>query len=387
MSARRVTLTHRYRVAIGLSALALSCSATDDQSRLDANYESEAPADGAAAPPAISPDSGTGSPLPTGPSAPPDEIATISDAAPRPPTAGSGAAEPGVLTAAAWDDNRNFDFFAGYRRRMGQLSGVAPFRESDFAEALANFGPAQPPKQTLDVALVIDTTGSMGDEIAYLQAEFIALSDTIADKYPNADQRWSLVVYRDLGDEYVVRSSDFTLDREAFQEVLGLQRAGGGGDTPEAPEAGLAALAQLAWRVDESTARLAFWLADAPHHEQNASPMARAVEAVATAGVHLYPVASSGVDELTELTMRSAAQLTGGRYLFLTDDSGVGGAHKEPTLPCYFVTRLDDAVLRMVDIELTGEYREPLTEEVLRTGGDPENGRCRLESGETVLIY
>ncbi len=55
--------------------------------------------------------------------------------------------------------------------------------------------------------------------------------------------------------------------------------------------------------------------------------------------VHIYPVASSGVDELTELTMRSAAQLTGGRYLFLTDDSGVGGAHMEPSIPCYFVTK------------------------------------------------
>ena len=50
--------------------------------------------------------------------------------------------------------------------------------------------------------------------------------------------------------------------------------------------------------------------------------------------------------------MRSAAQLTGGRYLFLTDDSGVGGEHKEPNIPCYFVTRLDHAILRMVDIEM-----------------------------------
>jgi hypothetical protein len=103
--------------------------------------------------------------------------------------------------------------------------------------------------------------------------------------------------------------------------------------------------------------------------------------------VHIYPVASSGVDELTELTMRSAAQLTGGRYLFLTNDSGVGGDHKEPSIPCYFVTKLDDAILRMVDIEMSGVYHEPNASEVLRTGGDPQNGACELESGQTVYVF
>jgi hypothetical protein len=81
--------------------------------------------------------------------------------------------------------------------------------------------------------------------------------------------------------------------------------------------------------------------------------MADALRDTHDVGVHIYAVAASGVDELTEDTMRSAAELTGGRYLFLTNDSGVGGAHKEPEIPCYFATHLDDAILRMVDIELT----------------------------------
>jgi hypothetical protein len=98
-------------------------------------------------------------------------------------------------------------------------------------------------------------------------------------------------------------------------------------------------------------------------------------------------VASSGVDELTELTMRSAAQLTGGRYLFLTDDSGVGGEHKEPSIPCYFVTQLDAAILRMVDIEMTGVYREPTAAELVRAGGDPQEGACELQSGQTVFVF
>jgi hypothetical protein len=85
--------------------------------------------------------------------------------------------------------------------------------------------------------------------------------------------------------------------------------------------------------------------------------------------------------------MRSAAQMTGGRYLFLTNDSGVGGDHKEPSIPCYFVTKLDAAIVRMVDIELSGAYREPTPDEILRTGGDPQDGACTLASGSQVLVF
>ena len=102
--------------------------------------------------------------------------------------------------------------------------------------------------------------------------------------------------------------------------------------------------------------------------------------------IHIYPVASSGVDLTTELSMRSAAQVTGGRYLFLTDDSGIGESHLEPTIPCYFVTSLSNAVVRMVTMELKGDYMEPTEDEVIRTGGDPQDGRCTLEDGTEVQI-
>jgi len=304
-----------------------------------------------------------------------------------PATPGQGQGEPGVLTAGTWDDNRNFDFFTSYRKSRSQLGGRLPFADQAFLDALAIAREEPPAKETLDVAFVIDTTGSMGDEISYLQAEFVALSDAISEAYPSAEQRWSLVVYRDERDLYTVRSHDFVDDVASFQATLAEQHADGGGDFPEAPDQGLGRAAQLAWRRDDATARLAFWVADAPHHQQNAGKMADAVEALIESGVHVYPVASSGVDDLSELTMRSVAQLTGGRYLFLTDDSGIGGEHKEPTLPCYFVTKLDDAILRMVDIELTGEYREPSEDQVIRTGGNPKNRRCTLESGEVVEAY
>jgi len=263
---------------------------------------------------------------------------------------------------------------------------MLPSTDDEHADAKNAF--AQPaPREKLDVSLVIDTTGSMGDEIRYLQTEFLALSSAIEDKYPNAEQRWSLVAYRDMGDEYVTRLFDFSDNVEEFRDKLSQQSAGGGGDFPEAPDAALVEMAKLSWRNEDKVARLAFLVADAPHHDNNAEDMLDAIRGAREIGVHLYPVASSGVDELTEASLRSAAQLTGGRYLFLTDDSGVGGEHKEPTIPCYFVTKLDKAILRMVNIEISGVYAEPAKDDIIRTGGDPQSRSCTLESGEVVEAF
>jgi hypothetical protein len=301
---------------------------------------------------------------------------------------GSGNVQPSVLTAGVWDDNRNYDFFKAYREDLQEtLAGVLPISEAAHDSAYDRFAETPAPRQTLDISFVIDTTGSMMDEIAYLQVEFAALSDAIFAQYPSAEQRWSLVLYRDVGDDYVTQQFDFVSGKDEFQANLASAAAGGGGDFPEAPDQGLAKAAEFSWRAGADTARLAFWVGDAPHHEENAQALASAIEDLADLDIHVYPVASSGIDELTELTMRSAAQLTGGRYLFLTNDSGIGDDHKEPTIPCYFVTKLDSAILRVVDIELSGVYREPDADEIIRTGGDPEDGVCVLAEDRTVFVY
>lgn len=253
------------------------------------------------------------------------------------------------------------------------------------AEVVLELPVVAPAVTALDVALVIDTTGSMGDELEYLKVEIEAIARRVSKLYPDVAQRWGLVLYRDEGDEYVVRSFQFT-DSRSFATVLSAQSAGGGGDYPEALDEGLEAAMKLGWQGG-ATARMAFVVADAPHHEGREGRLLEAVRSARQQGVHIYPVASSGVDGLTEYALRTAAQATGGRYLFLTDDSGVGDFHRAPTLPCYFVTRLDAAMLRMIDVEIGGQYREPSASEVLRTGGDPDDGRCELANGQIVVAY
>ena len=380
---------------IGAALLLAGCGSSGDRaSAVSLNGGDERPADDPAGEATGTPSlplTGSASAVPGPVSDGSDEDAFPSPGAtPLPPREGSGnvANGPGILTAGAWDDSRNLERFLAYRDELAaeQMAGMPASEEQAHRDAAAR---ALEPVEhaTLDIALVIDTTGSMGDELAYLQTEFDAIAAAIDARYPNSEQRWALVVYRDEGDEYVTRSFDFGDGVGSFRARLEAQSAGGGGDYPEASDAALEAMNQLGWRSDPATARLAFWVADAPHHVERAAPIAAAVEVAAAQDVHVYPVASSGVDELTEYSMRAAAQLTLGRYLFLTDDSGVGGEHKEPSIPCYFVTRLDDAILRMVDIEMSGVYREPAQADVIRTGGNPAEGACRLESGQTVFVF
>jgi hypothetical protein len=242
------------------------------------------------------------------------------------------------------------------------------------------------PPVALDLALVIDTTGSMSDEILYLSTEMKTIASTIKAAFPNVDQRWALVAYRDVGDEYVTRSTDFTGDIEAYRSSIAALRADGGGDYPEAPDRALADMAKLGWRTGP-VARVAFLVADAPHHVGNEGALVKAIGESYRRGIHLYPVAASGTDKLAEFSMRLAALATGGRYLFLTDDSGVGNAHMEPTIPCYFVTSLQKAMVRMIGTELSGQRIDPEATDVIRTGGMPEAGRCTLAGGEVVSSF
>ncbi|HEY3255489.1 MAG TPA: VWA domain-containing protein, partial [Polyangiaceae bacterium] len=351
--------------AVGIALLVSACSSSAD----DREAGSPARID-----PSSSDDGSTSFVAPSDPSTgagPAPGVATGApasgvDEAPSPSEPPSGAgngqqAASGVLTAGAWDDNRNFSRFLGYRSGLAALDlpGLPTLTEAELSIAHQLWLTAPSAKQALDISLIIDTTGSMGDEIAYLQAEFLTLSKTIAMNHPGAQQRWSLVLYKDLEDEYITKPFDFTTDTADFSKHLAAASASGGGDMPEAPDRAFEAAQQLAWSSQDSTAKLAFWVADAPHHSGQAEAMSDGIRGMGKLGVHVYPVASSGVDELTEVTMRSAAALTGGRYLFLTNDSGVGNDHKEPTIPCYFVTKLDLAIERMVDIELSGVYREP----------------------------
>jgi len=230
---------------------------------------------------------------------------------------------------------------------------------------------------SLEVMFVIDTTGSMGDELHYLVTELRDIIGAVQARHQQVRMRFGLVVYRDKRDTYVVRDFGFTDSLNDLQIQLSEQKARGGGDYPEAMAEGLAAaLNKAQWR-EGNVARLLFLIADAPPHDENLKAMLEQVQIARQMGIRIYPLAASGVGDKAEFMMRNAGVLTQGRYLFLTDDSGVGSSHQEPSVSCYVVTHLNELMSRVIASELAGQRIEPADEYILRTVGHYEAGVCQ----------
>jgi len=205
--------------------------------------------------------------------------------------------------------------------------------------------------QSLDLMFVIDTTGSMGDELEYLKTELDDVIKQVRRNNANIDVRLSVNVYRDQGDEYVIRSMPFEKDIENQLAFLDKQRADGGGDYEEAVEEALAdALTQHNWN-DDATAKLMFLVLDAPPHNTDSirNEMHRLLSVSAAKGVRIIPIASSGIDKDTEFLLRTMSMTTGGTYVFLTDDSGIGNSHLEPTIGDFNIELLNELIVRVIN--------------------------------------
>lgn len=184
----------------------------------------------------------------------------------------------------------------------------------------------------LDIAFIVDATGSMGDEINYLKAELADIIQQSKALAPCSQVRIGQVFYKDRGDEYLTQIQPFT-DRidDAVRFTLD-QGAGGGGDFPEAVADALeVAIGELEWSPN-ALARLAFLVLDAPAHDgADAERVRKATALAAQKGIRLIPVVASGIDQSTEFLMKYIAAMTAGEYVYITDDSGVGNGHLKPT--------------------------------------------------------
>ena len=210
---------------------------------------------------------------------------------------------------------------------------------------------AQQIQKSLDLMFVVDTTGSMGDELRYLQAELTDIVRQVQSQHDNLDLRLSVVVYRDFCCDFLVRSVPFSHNISNQIDFLNDQRAAQGGDWEEAVHAGLSeALEQHDWR-ENSTARLIFLVLDAPPHHTGYIPdeIHRLMLLASDMGVRIIPVASSGIDTVSEFLFRSFAKLTGGTYVFLTSHSGIGAGHIDPTVGSYDVRLLNALLVEIIN--------------------------------------
>ena len=178
----------------------------------------------------------------------------------------------------------------------------------------------------VEVAFVLDTTGSMSGLIEGAKKKIWSIANTIVDQYPGAEIRFGLVGYRDLGDEYVTRHFPLTTDVQSIYAQLLLFRAGGGGDTPESVNEALdVAVTKLGWsdKNQVKADRILFLVGDAPPHMDYAQDRKYPVviaEAVKQ-GIIVNTVQCGDMGSTRQIWQKMAG-LGKGDYLAIPQDGG-----------------------------------------------------------------
>ena len=204
--------------------------------------------------------------------------------------------------------------------------------------------------EVADVFFIFDATGSMGDELRYLQAEMQDVISRSQSAVEGLHIRTGALVYRDHTDAYLTRISRLSDSIQPTQQFISAQSAAGGGDYEEAvPEAVMAAVNAAGWSPS-ARARIAFLILDAPCHNDEKTLKLLHEQALnaAASGIRIVPIVCSGLRESGELLMRSLALITNGSSFFLTDDSGIGGTHLKPTTDSLKVEHLNDMLVRTI---------------------------------------
>lgn len=223
-----------------------------------------------------------------------------------------------------------------------------------------------------DIAFVVDATGSMGDEIDYLQAELLDVINRVKKQNTCIDLNIGSVFYRDKGDEYLTRKSDFSNDPTQAINFIFDQSAGGGGDFPEAVDDAMnEAVNGLSWR-NNAISKIIFLVLDAPpHNDKNSvSRMNEITRQAAAKGIKIIPVTASGINQSTEFLMKYMAIATNGKYIYITDHSGIGGTHHKPTGVKEDVQYLNDLMVETISENLKWEGCEKVQDTA--TNADPK---------------
>jgi hypothetical protein len=202
----------------------------------------------------------------------------------------------------------------------------------------------------VEISFVVDATGSMGDELEFLKADLQSVIENVKNEDTSLNILTSTVFYRDEGDDYVTKKSDFSSNLSQTINFIKEQNAGGGGDFPEAVHSALdVTVNELQWSSTAKT-RIAFLLLDAPpHYNTNVTKsIQNTIQTAAAKGIKIIPITASGIDKETEFLMRYMAILTNGTYVFITNDSGIGNEHIEASVGEYQVEKLNDLLVRLI---------------------------------------
>jgi len=117
--------------------------------------------------------------------------------------------------------------------------------------------------EKVDLAFMVDCTGSMGCYISAVKDQIKLIVKRVKSTNPSLDLRLSFLGYRDLEDTNQFEIFDFSRDHDAFSAFVGAIVAGGGGDAPEDIAGALGQLILLSWNHNT---KIMFHIADCPCH-------------------------------------------------------------------------------------------------------------------------
>ncbi|TBW33882.1 VWA domain-containing protein [Siculibacillus lacustris] len=177
----------------------------------------------------------------------------------------------------------------------------------------------------VEVAFVLDTTGSMTGLIDGAKRKIWAIADEIRKTQPNAEIRIGLVAYRDRGDAYVTDKTELSTDIHAVYGKLLQFQAQGGGDWPESVNEALSvAVNGLGWTKAPDTRRLIFLVGDAPPHMDYVQdiPFTDTLKIAEREGIVVDALQAGNAPD-TALAWKTIAQLGHGRYVQIPQSGGV----------------------------------------------------------------
>ncbi len=248
-------------------------------------------------------------------------------------------------------DNQNLKIKIGNRI----FQNIQNYKDKEINRiVLKNYNESNNKEKKIDIAFMVDATGSMGDEIDYLKEELTDVISKVKRNNQGTTINMGAVFYRDKGEDYVTKISDFSTDIDDTIGFIKEQSAEAGGDFPEAVETALSkSINDLEWS-ENATSRILFLVLDAPPHydDQIISEIHNLIAEASKKGIRIIPITASGIDKETEFLMRYMAIATNGTYVFITNDSGIGNDHLVASVGNYQVEFLNKLMERLINESL-----------------------------------
>ncbi len=181
-----------------------------------------------------------------------------------------------------------------------------------------------PVKRQVEVAFVLDTTGSMGGLIQAAKEKIWAIANTLALAKPAPEIKMAVVGFRDRGDEYITKVTDLSEDLDQVYTDLMAFTADGGGDGPESVNQALhEAATHLSWSSDGDVYKVIFLVGDSPPHMdyENDVPYAETCKLAIESGISVNSI-QCGDNSSTTPVWEEIARRAEGRYFRVEQDGG-----------------------------------------------------------------